>query len=186
MIPLGVLGSARYMTAAPPISDDFNRADGPLGAAWTVISGAVSIASQAANNGPNTNSVARHNTVILADHFAQARATPSGGSGDPAVLVRFSASDMTCYMGRYSTGSGAWEIHRYVAGAATRIGFTVDSTPASPWLIRLEAQGSTLRLYGDGVLKVTVTDSTITGNTQVGLRLNAFNNTIDDFTAGPI
>lgn len=186
MIPLGIVASSRR-GGVLVISDDFNRADGSLGANWTTVSGSPSIVSNAAANGSNANSVARHNTELpSADHYAQADATNPGTGYDEGVLVRFSASAMTCYMGRYSSGTGAWEIHKWVAGTATLLGSLTEAAPASPWTLRLEAQGTALRLYGNGVLKVSLTDSSVAGNLQAGFRLNATSNTADNFQAGTL
>lgn len=173
---------------AATITDDFNRADGNAGASWAAVTGQtqISIISNRIRRSVS-NSSSYHVTPLAGpNHWAEiARVYPTSGTtanNDAAVLVRVSTSARTHYMGRYYLGN--WEVHKLIAGTTTLLASTAEAEPADGTVMRLVAQGSTLRLYGGGVLKVTVTDTDIVTGVNAGIRVHDATATCDNFAAG--
>lgn len=174
------------------ITDDFNRANNAsMGANWTEVTAGWSIASNRASAQSGAISLMRHNSSLATDnHYAQAVVT-SMTISDSGVVVRYNngatAALSTFYLGRYGTTSGQWQILKCIAGAFTVLATLTEAAPGVPYTIKLEVNGSTLNLYNGATLKVTTTDTDITGNLQVGARASlgtAF--IIDDFEAGDL
>uniref|UniRef100_UPI003F49481E hypothetical protein n=1 Tax=Nocardia suismassiliense TaxID=2077092 RepID=UPI003F49481E len=146
-----------FVVAARPgliISDDLNRADGPLGPMYTALGTAPVIASnraQAASPGANQTVVyaARHNTVLTSDDqeiaftIANATVNPAPGLGGGAFL-------------RSTTAGARVEalITNTQAIIATRIGGTqlnrATASISSPVSARLTAVGNLYSLHING------------------------------------
>jgi hypothetical protein len=136
----------------------------------------------------SNNFVLLHQTPMTSsDQYAQASHV-SGSPVEPSVIVRAeSITSTTYYMGRFSdVGGSRYEIHSRVNGVFTQLASFAQSAPPAPFTVRLEVQGSTLRLYGNGDLKVTVEDTAITTGNTVGLRCNSVGSSMDNFAAGTI
>jgi hypothetical protein len=113
------------------------------------------------------------------DHYAQASCTNTvngdGSARHTSVAGRMSSTMATYYMGsvhRASDTADPYTIVKIVSGTYTELGSasgTGDS--ASNNILKLEVNGSDLDLYGnDGTeLKVSVTDTSITGNLHAGI-----------------
>jgi hypothetical protein len=169
------------------VADDFNRPDGAIGSAWHTNAGSGTIAGGAVRCDSN-NFVLLHQTPMTSsDQYAQASHV-SGSPVEPSVIVRAeSITSTTYYMGRFSdVGGSRYEIHSRVNGVFTQLASFAQSAPPAPFTVRLEVQGSTLRLYGNGDLKVTVEDTAITTGNTVGLRCNSVGSSMDNFAAGTI
>lgn len=195
------------------IFDDFERADSAaLGTAsggwsWTEIPGDgwyIEAGKAVRRQEGSTDPSARAETDLgSADHFAEIDvATLTGDSSftnQVAVAVRFDPAAHTHYaavvsLENPSTGAALDRIIKVVGGTATVL---VESawTAAPPWSgkIRCEVEGSTIRMYRDGVLRHEITDTSITGHMRTGLG-RTFANTsnpagsikIESFLAGLI
>jgi hypothetical protein len=143
---------------ALPASDNFNRADAsPIGANWTYASDLnylriVSNAAQAEAAGDACSYWTAD--AFAANQWSECKIT-TANDGGPAVRC----SSSGCY---YWTTYSDGEIWRYKTGGAwTKIG-EANTTVTSSDVIRLEATGTTtttLKLYKNGALVATVTDS---------------------------
>lgn len=105
------------------------------------------------------------------------------------VTGRASASAQTFYMARLVTGTG-WQLYKFIAEAATQLGSTsVETGIAAGTTKRLELRmaGTTISLYVDGVLKITVPDASITAAGFSGIYTNSGEDTtgihIDNWSA---
>ena len=174
----------RQVAAGPAIVDDFNRADeSPIQAPWEVVAGTPRIRSERID-ASGADGTARHSTTLgSADHYAEIDVV--GAQGDQSVCVRFAAAANTFYMFRHNSSSpGEYEIYKRVAGSFTLLASVTEAVPALPYRLRAEVEGTALRLYVNGALKLSDTDGSISGNTQVGFRMNGSTHIADNFEAG--
>lgn len=103
------------------------------------------------------------------DMYAQlvVTALASGSQGGPCL--RFSSSGATCYFAEVF-GNGNVSIQKYIDGSRSTIATTSGHTVTGlPKVLRLEASGSTLTAFWDGVQAVQTTDTDIPSGTRAGL-----------------
>lgn len=159
----------------PSFTDDFHRPNELLGASpyWTQIAGQHSIVSnvlrQTGTN--NAENLARCDFDVgssdMAVEIQQVSPGASNGGGFTAAVVRYVDAN-NFYMARESQAN--MEIWRRVSGTFTRIGVTAGAAPSHPFTIRLEVEGSSLRLYLNDVLTLSASDSSITNSHLGGIR----------------
>jgi hypothetical protein len=167
-------------------SDDFNRADSTnLGAGWVEVSGDWSIVSQQLSPG------AAGGTIILRaagamdsnDNYAQVTiaATAAVSQG---VWCRGNSNISQGYLWRNNGTS--WDLFQVVGGSFTAIGtYTAAAAPGD--VAKVQAVGSTIKGYVNGVQRVSVTDTGVTTGTSVGIRGESTNSLrYDDFSAADI
>ncbi len=175
--------------------DSFNRADaGDLGANWTTVAGGsfsgtgYSIVSNAAQptNFVSDKLVFYSAASFVNDQYAQAAVTVTGtnaGTG-PGVAVR-SASDATCYRVTASKAvANNIEVSKFTP-AFTSLGLrTVTWVDGD--VLRIEVQGTTIRVYQNGVqLGADIIDSALTGGAAgVSYSSVATSGFLDNFDAG--
>jgi hypothetical protein len=111
------------------------------------------------------------------DHYAQASCTNAinGGGRYTGVTARMSSSEATYYSGeieRQSEVVNPYQVFKTVTGTRTSLGTGAGGgDSANNNTLKLEVNGSDLDLYGvDGTqLKVSLTDTSITGNLYAGI-----------------
>ena len=170
---------------ALPFSDNFNRADGAVGANYTTIAGTPLVTSNTYGGSTANNSCYYNGDTPNADCYAQAKFNlPSGGSELLAVGVRFNPVSFNGYYVQYQFGGGT-KIIRIDAGAPTTLA-TLASDPTTGQVVRLEAQGNTLRVYYNGSLIGSATDGTYsTANRTFLVQSNSGQaGSLDDFETG--
>ena len=150
-------------------TDNFNRANGSLGPAWTATSdGAMSIVSQQVTGiaGQNSGEI-RTAESYPSDQFSQltVSATPLSGGGWVAAAVRMQASGQSVYAGLYFWNYGSPELMLFkrTGGAWAQLGAYNSGVLAAGTLVQVAAVGSTISVLQNGVTRITVTDSTLTG-----------------------
>ena len=156
--------------AATPASDDFNRANGGLGANWTAISdGAMAISSQAVIGtvGATTGEI-RTAESYTSDQYSQiaVTSTPLSGGQWVAAAVRLQASGKSGYAGLYYWNFGSPELMLFKrsGGAWAQLGSTYSSgVLAAGTQLEVTAVGSTISFLQNGVQRISVTDSSFTG-----------------------
>lgn len=152
---------------ALPASDDFNRANNTtLGANWTLVKGLFGINTNAAySRSAGADTLARWNADTFGnDQYAQVTIS--------VLSVDNIAVGVACRLdtGGAETGYFAYafrnvspnvdvELAKYVAGVYTTISTTSGFAVGD--VLRLEVEGTTLRLYRNGSLVDTRTDSSI-------------------------
>lgn len=158
------------------ISDDFNRADSTnLGASWTEVEGDLQIVDNKVRAVTVAQrSTIRHTSVLDSnDHAAQLELVSLMAAASRLTLVacRFSASALTFYAFR-RLHDGTNYVHRLeksIGGATTVIaGPTIEAFTAGE-VLKVQAVGSTIKAFIDGVEKHSVTDTDIPAGTRAGL-----------------
>ena len=166
--------------SAASASDDFNRADGGLGPDWTAISdGAMAISSQVVTGtaGATTGEI-RTAETFASDQYSQVEVTSTQLTGGqwigPAVRVQNGGQD--AYLGIYFWNFGNPELVLYLrsAGSWTQLGSSYSSGPlAAGTQLELTAVGNTIAFLEDGVQRIAVSDSTLTGGAP-GMMANGY------------
>src|SRR5574343_2079742 len=144
-------------------TDSFNRADGGLGSAWTNITADVlAIVSNAVRGGTAGNThyahVATATRDFADDHYAQITCTAVTGNDSMGPCVRVNGSG--CYSIRADTTSDATRRIVRIDGTTRTVIGTVTITIAANDVLKLTAEGSTIKAYKNGVRQDTATDST--------------------------
>ncbi|MFJ8929211.1 hypothetical protein ACIRLA_21800 [Streptomyces sp. NPDC102364] len=167
-------------------TDDFNRADGTnLGAGWVEVSGDWTIVSNQLTPGVTASTVVLRAATTLAssDHYAQVTiaATTSVSQG---VWCRGNLDITNGYLWR-NNGSN-WSLFSVVADSYTSIGsYSAAAAPGD--VAKIQAVGSTIKGFVNGIERVSVVNTAVTTGTSVGIRSEA--NTalrFDAFTAADV
>jgi hypothetical protein len=167
-------------------SDDFNRPNSTnLGAGWVEVSGDWSIVDNRLSPGAAGGTIILRVATAMAssDNYAQATlaavATASMG-----VWCRGNANISTGYLWRNSGSS--WDLFSVVGGSFTLIGtYAVGAAPGD--VARVQAVGSTITGWVNGVQRVSVVNTAVTSGTAVGIRSDS-NGAVryDDFTGADV
>jgi hypothetical protein len=176
-----------YVSGAVVYSDNFDRANtttvdvggAGLGAEWTGTSWRISSNTAVRDaSGPNDFVVFQHDLATL-DMWAEADVTPNGAYG--IVNVRNAASVFgTCYMGFFNPANLNYEIGITVANSYSTVAQGGSGANVAHKL-RLEAQGTALRLYVDDVLTLSTTNGVINSTDFPNNRYAGMNS-----TTGPV
>ena len=167
--PIGTLHKSSAVV--PTAVDDFDRTDGPLGPNWTDMTGgglAISSDAVTGTNGSGNSGDVWTADMFTSDQFSAVRVTSTHLTGGqwigPAVRVQDGGGD--AYVGTYYWNNGAPELMLFLRseGAWTQIG-TAHSTSPLPagTQLELEAVGSTLYFFENGIIAVSASNSSITG-----------------------
>jgi hypothetical protein len=183
-------GKAIRATKAETVFDDFNRADGAIGANWSGQSFYTNVSIADNGVGSGTTRASRYTATVFSDnHFAQAkfRSLTSWGM----VTVRGSASGSFYAAGRNSndTGNPNYFIYRF-DDASTRVQLlnTGQATQVGD-VFRLTVRDSLLTLTVNGVDIGSVTDTIVKSGGGPGLTINSGNiatAVLDDFVGGDV
>jgi putative esterase len=162
------LSSGQAASATAP-SDDFNRANGGLGANWAAISdGALTISSQAVLGTSATAGAIRTAETYTSDQSSQIQTTSTQLSGGQWVgpTVRTQNAGQNTYLGIYFWNSGSPQLRLYKRNAGTwiQLGSSYNSGPLpAGTTLQLSAVGSTISFLQNGVARITATDTSVTG-----------------------
>ncbi len=173
--------------AGGEIFDDFNRANGALGANWSLSgSGTIAVSGNAAfcsvSGGCFAMWVGTPPTVSDPHSYVQAQYVAMSTGALQVVILRAGAANSSSggyYGGRDNTN--------YVIGKMG-VGNLVTS-PASMVsgdVMRLEAVGNVLTLYKNGISVLSTTDTSYPSGEYVGMYMNINNLSLDDFEAGTL
>lgn len=157
----GFVGQLKVTASGSSVvaTDDFNRADGGLGANWTIQTGAnMAISGNlVTTTTTSTDQLAFWNADAFNNNqYSKWKAQVSGGSGLPGVTVRASATGGS--LNAYFANSAG--IHKFVAGVYTQL-LSDSLTLADGDTLELRVSGTTLERYHNGVLDGSVTDSSL-------------------------
>ena len=151
-------------------SDDFNRADGGLGANWTGVSdGGLSISSQAVvGSSAGVAGDIWTGQTYASDQYSQVEVTSTQLTGGqwigPAVRAQNGGQDT--YLGIYFWNNGSPQLRLYErsAGTWTQLGGSYNSGPlAAGTQLQLIAVGSKISFLQNGVTRIAVSDNSLTG-----------------------
>ncbi|MBA3781105.1 MAG: LamG domain-containing protein [Nocardioides sp.] len=169
-------------------SDSFTGASGTLltnrvgevGAAWAFQGGSgntetLSSAGRVYRSGSgytrtySTATPASANYSVEADLYV----TSNLANEMVGVIGRLDVSSTSYYLARWQQADASWRIGKVVnGGAVTYPGYVVNQGPLVPgqaYRVRLEMVGTSLKLYVNGVLTVTATDTAITAPGKAGI-----------------
>jgi len=165
-------------------ADDFNRADSSnLGAGWVEVSGDWSIVSNQLSPGNAGGTILLRAATDAAtdDNFAQATiaATAAASQG---VACRTNANLSTGYLWRNNGTS--WDL--FTLGTFVLLAtYAVAAAPGD--VARVQAVGSTIKAFVNGVERASVTDTTYTTGKSSGIRADSTNALrFDNFSSGDV
>lgn len=167
-------------------TDDFNRADSTnLGANWVEVSGDWSIVSNQLSSGSAGGTIILRAAGAMAtnDHYAQVTiaATTAASHG---VWCRGNSNISQGYLWRNDGTS--WNLFSVVGGSFTSIG-SFAGAAANGDVAKVQAVGSTIKGFVNGVQRVSVTDTNVPTGTSVGLRSESTSALrFDDFSAADV
>lgn len=175
-------------------TDNFNRADGALGANWSEAASAYTdnvpvIASNQAKSGGEGS---YDNAVFWnANSFANAQyakavisTLPSSGTSLMGVTVRSSASDYVLCQYKRDSGSNKNRLYWFNAGAYTAIALQNTTTFASNDTIELEADGSTFTMYKNGTSILSGSNGSAPSTGSAGFTMYDLDERLDDWEGG--
>lgn len=178
-------------------TDNFNRADSSdLGTNWSVQTGEGAwkiVSNQAEPSSLEGDAVENYNAITFAnDQYSEATIkalTAAAGLGrGPGVACRCSTSAHTYYRSIATTtvSGDNHELLKVVAGSYTSLA-TADADFAINDVMRIEAQGTTIRTKKNGTTQISVTDSSIaSGRGGVGYSSSAESAQLDDWAGGDL
>ena len=158
-------------TTSTPGADNFNRADGSLGANWTDISdGGLAIASQAVagtSGGGNSGDI-RTGEPYASDQYSQVEVTSTQLTGGQWIgpMARAQNSGQDAYVGIYywNNGSPVLMLFKRLGGGWTQLGSTYNSGPlAAGTQLQVSASGARISFLVNGVQRISATDTSLTG-----------------------
>ena len=178
----GTVGSANVTNVAVSCaanpgmigSDDFNRANGSLGANWTNISdGGLGITSQAvagtASAGVSGDIRTAAGESYPGDQYSQVEVTSTQLTGGQWIgpMVRAQNGGQSAYVGIYFWNNGHPVLQlfkRTGLNSWTQLGGTYNSGAlAAGTQLQVTAVGSTISFLQNGVSRIKVTDTTLSG-----------------------
>jgi hypothetical protein len=153
-------------------TDNFNRANGPLGSNWTdTTDGGLAISSGVVvgTNAGGISGDIRTAEAYSSDHYSQVQVTSTQLTGDqwigPAVRLQNGGQDG--YVGIYYWNNGNPELMIFLRSGDnswTQLGNTYScGALAAGTQLELAATGSTISFLENGVARITATDTSFTG-----------------------
>jgi hypothetical protein len=178
----GIVPVSSYQNSA---YDNATRANGAIGANWTVEQNGLNIASnQIQGTSGSSNSAFWNVNTFSTSQFAQATITALNGTTDfPAVTVLATGTGSNSTYYACLEDSTNIYIQRVVNTAATNL-TSAASTGAVGDLLRLEvAPGGVLTCYKNGAVALTFTDTQITSGSP-GLLISGSVATLKNWSGG--
>lgn len=164
-----------WATPKTTITESFNTSDSDtLGPdlTWTEVEGDIDIVSNKASASGNDDSARAETDLSSDDHYAQAELTAGADSRGCGVICRYSSSAATFYIGGARRNAfDRFQLWKNVSGTNSEIG---ENNADTAWdgtasTFYLEVDGSDLELKQDGASRITLTDTSITGNLRCGI-----------------
>ncbi len=151
-------------------SDNFARADGPLGPNWTdMTNGGLTIESQVVAGGNSSNSGDMWTAQTFgSDQFSEVQTTPTPLTGGEWIgpSVRSQDGGASDYVGIYywNWGSPDLMLFKRMSGGWEQLGATYNSgVLAAGTTLEVMATGTTITFLEDGIPCITASDSSLTG-----------------------
>lgn len=167
-------------------TDDFNRADSTnLGAGWVEVTGDWSIVSNQLSSGSAGGTIILRASTSMATSDNSAQVTIAATAAvSHGVWCRGSTSLSSGYLWRNDGTS--WNLFSVVGGSFTNIGSYTAAAVAGD-VAKIQAVGSTIKGFVNGVQRVSVTDTNVATGTSVGIRAESTNALrFDDFTGADV
>ncbi|PWR05411.1 pectate lyase [Micromonospora acroterricola] len=184
----GALAAAAVLIATPPafadtlLSDDFSDGNSTgwsrSGGSWSVVTDGSLVFRQ---SGTSSDARALTSAPGWADYGVQARVRPTGfGGTNRHVGVIARAQSSSSYYALAVTASGGVQLLKRAGGEPVALDSAAAGVTTGSWAtLRLEAVGSSLHGYVNGVLLVEATDPTFTAG-RAGLATSYASASFDD------
>lgn len=153
-----LLVSQKIVAGSGPFTDNFNRADGPLGANWTIQLGSnMAIASnQVVTTVATTDQFAFWDADAFANNqYSKIRATQKVDGAIAAARCSSTGGTTNAYWVRKDG------IHKFVNGAYTQLLSNDAAALGVNSILEIRVSGTTIERYVDGVLDGSVTDASL-------------------------
>lgn len=174
-------------------SDNFDRANTTapgLGAAWNDYSSGFYISSNKATKNSGDHYAQFLQNLGSPDHWVEADVSGIGGGGGNYVVInaRNALGSTANLYDAFIDPSGVPTIGKNVGGSFSTVA-TGSNVGTADCKLRLECQGTAVRLYRNGTLVASGTDSSVTTGNYCGV--NAFAGSggtaiYDNFRCGPL
>lgn len=167
-------------------TDDFNRADSSnLGANWVEVSGDWSIVSNQLSPGAAGGTIILRAAGAMSTNDNSAQVTIAATAAvSQGVWCRGNSNITSGYLWRNDGTS--WDLFQVVGGSFTNIG-TFAGAAAPSDVAKVQAVGSTIKGFVNGVQRVSVTDTAVASGTSVGIRSESSGSIrYDDFTGADV
>jgi len=138
--------------------DNATRANGAIGANWTVTTGGINVASNSFQGTSSTNAAFWNVNPFAADQFAEAAVTALNAGSDfigPSARVSAGGNWYSCV-----ESNASLIFQKNVAGTTTNVS-TQSVTGAVGDVLRIEVQGTTVKCFQNGSLIITQTDASL-------------------------
>jgi len=177
------------------VSDNFNRADGALGANWSASnagSAPVIVSNQVKAGVSATYVEAAYTGSSLSGSDQSIQVTSQGTEATSVVNLLLRMSSLTSsrngYIGQFNKIVGFYKIIRIDAGVETDLVTTAIGAITNGDALYFEAIGSALKLKQNSSTILTFTDAiyNTVGTPAVGIYANTDAVIVDDFTASDI
>lgn len=190
LLSVSLTGVANATTWQLQNSDTFNRSNRELigdtmsdgSGVWASrdnVTGVHSVTSNQYFSGAGSwNNVPVYNTTMSSTQGDQASEVTYKGSTNGGPVVRY-ASGAYYYL---NVSGSSFTIYYATTGYPGTVVGTVSETTATGDVVRLEAVGTTLTAYENGVSKLSVTDSNLsTGRSGIWLAFSAYYDDYNDY-----
>ena len=175
-----VLSVPQPASAADSVSDNFNRANGNLGANWTdMTDGGLAISSQVVvgTNGAYSGDI-RTGETYASDQSSQIEVTSTQLSGGQWIGagVRAQNGGQSLYLGFYFWNNGNPELMLFkrISGNWTQLGASsFQGALGAGTQLNLSVSGSTLSFSQNGVVRITASDTSLTGGAPAVMAFGA-------------
>src|SRR5215469_11712950 len=157
---------------AATASDNFNRANGSLGANWTNTSdGGLAIVSQAVV-GASSSEVSgdiRTGESYAGNQYSQVQVTSTQLTGGQWIgpMVRAQNGGLKAYVGIYHWNNGSPNLQLFKRSGVnswTQLGSTYSTSPlAAGTQLEVIVTGSTISFLQNGIVRVSATDTSLSG-----------------------
>lgn len=167
-------------------TDDFNRADSTnLGANWVEVSGDWSIISNQLSSGSAGGTIILRAAGAMATNDNSAQVTIAATAAvSHGVWCRGNSNISQGYLWRNDGTS--WNLFSVVGGSFTSIGSYAAAAVAGD-VAKVQAVGSAIKGFVNGIQRVSVTDTAVATGTSVGIRAESTSSLrFDDFTAADV
>ena len=166
-------------------TDDFNRANGAPGANWVDGTGLWTIVSNQLSSGTAGGTIVIRAATAMATNDNSTQVTIAAtGAVSHGVWCRGNTGFTSGYLWRNDGTS--WALFSNVGGSFTSIGSYAAAAVAGD-VAKVQAVGSTIQGFVNGISRVSVTNTAVTTGTSVGLRAESTNLLrFDDFTGADV
>ena len=175
-------------------TDNFNRADGALGANWAEAASSytdnlpVILSNQVKAGGEGTyeNAVFYTGATFANDQYAKIKMAtlPASGNSYFGALVRGSATDFVWCQYLRQSGSNKSRMYWFNAGAYTLIAQQNTTTFASGDTIEIEVEGTTYTMFKNGVSILSGSNASTPATGKPGFSMYDVDERFDDWEGG--